>query len=453
MAFFECNLPRATEIPSIYQPEMMHKLCETVEIVHERTNKLNGALALAQKSCSNFSGESFQRVAKQVFDISNERFDTMSESELSTISVALWDGVVDEPRVEWPNATVLYDTWFVTTKDWESLRHFGIGGSESSILQGCNHYQTPEGLWYDKLGYPDKMVDTSKQAIFDRGHFMEDAVIDTFCRITGSKRLRETRMFASKRYPHSTANIDAIIRLVDGNLAIFEAKSAIADKKGDWFGEKIPPNYVTQMRQYAGVLNDDRIAGVYIGMIPVRDVTVDGTYLGSAYNGEYFHHYVERDKEAEEEVLSAEEEFWQNHIVANVKPDPSLDPELDAEVMKKYRETPLTGDSEKKTLASTYAEHEELLDNLRMAEDNAREAKAALEVAEKKRDILRNQVCDMMGENQIAVFADADGKPEFTVKNTIIRKDGVDMKKLKAFFPAAYAECRKESVFTRFSCK
>ena len=32
------------------------------------------------------------------------------------------------------------------------------------------------------------------------------------------------------------------------------------------------------------VLDDPRIEGAYIGMIPVADVTLDGTYIGSAYN-------------------------------------------------------------------------------------------------------------------------------------------------------------------------
>ena len=447
MAFFECNLPHKNEVPKIYQPDLMKKLMQTVELVHARTEKLNKALLIAK-----FKPESFQRVAKQVFDISNDRFDAMPPEELGSLCKALWDGVEDQDRIEWPNATVLYDTWFVTTADWESLRHFGLGGSESSVHQGCNHYTTPQALWFDKLGYPNKMIDHSKQAIFDRGHFLEDRVIDTFCRITGSVRIRETRMFASKDFPHMTANIDAIIRLASGELAIFEAKSAVVGKKGDWFGNKIPPNYITQMRQYAGVLNDDRIKNVFIGMIPCADITIDGTFVGSAYNDDYFHHCLPRDKDEEQRILREGEEFWQKYVAANVEPPKSLDPELDAATTLSYKPNPITDPAET-PVEGKYDDHKEFFDALTAAEREYSENKTLLEILEQKRDMLRNEAKELLGASTSGSFVDQDGHTVLTIKNAPQKRTSIDAKKLKQFFPDAYEECAKTSVFTKFSLR
>lgn len=54
------------------------------------------------------------------------------------------------------------------------------------------------------------------QAVFDRGHFMEDNVVEAFLKLTDFKRIPETRMFRSKKYPHALADIDAIIQAPDG---------------------------------------------------------------------------------------------------------------------------------------------------------------------------------------------------------------------------------------------
>lgn len=474
--WFECNLPLPQEIPQFYHWDMMQKLMTTVERVYDRTDKLNRGLDL----CTGMKPETYQRLAKKVFDISNASFDAMTPEDLAKMCRMLYDGTEATSREEWPNAIVLYDTWFVTVKDWEALRHFGIGGSESSIIMGENHYQTKQGLFYDKLGYPDKQIDYTKNAIFERGHFLEDNVVDTFCRLTGSTRVNETRMFASKRYPHSTANIDAIIRTASNKLAVFEAKSAMAEKKGDWMGSKIPPNYITQMHQYSGVLNDDRIDGVYIGMIPVADIAVDGTYIGSAYSSkEYFHHYIPRDEAAKQfeiEVLSAEEEFWQNHIAVNVDPGPSGDAEMDKKVHLSFEPNPIT-DPVAEPVEANYTDYEELLDSLRQSEKAYTEKKRELERMEADRDNLRNEVLNILGSSTVGVFRDQDGNPEITIKNSPITKTTVDAKLLKLLAnggpvnlagtgledvdpkilmevaKSLYQSCIKESTYSRFSVK
>lgn len=452
---FECNLPHGHEVEMVYQPDLMKKLCETVDKVHARHELLNKALALSGLNFGTFHKHAM-KVWKNFNDTNDEHpemFDALDPQVLANMVLAFYTGHNEPDFIEWPNAVVLYDTAFVSTKDWEALRHLGIGGSESSILQDVNHYTTKEGLWFDKLGYPDKAIDHSKQAIFDRGHFMEDRVIDTFCKRTGSVRIIETRMFRSRRYPHATANIDAIIRTISGELAIFEAKSAMAGKKGDWMGTKIPPNYITQMYQYAAVLDDDRIKKIYIGMIPVEDITIAGDYVGSAYSDrEYFSHCLERDLEREDEILAAEEEFWNTYIVTNVKPDVSLDPELDAQVAMSFKPNPIT-EPGAPAIELKYADHKELLDQLRAAERAYTEVNQTAEIAKKKRDNLRLAINEIIGASPNARFLNDDGEPELTIKNTVVHRESVDTKTLKQFNPEIYELYKKDSSFIKTSVK
>ena len=197
--YFECNID--PKIPQFYHPEIYSRLVNTVALIHERTDKLNAALdSCSLKGCMT-RGATFAGIAKTVFDYSTEKFDAMTAKELASVADMLYDGNDAEDRIEWPNAVVLFDTRFVTTRDWEALRHIGIGGSDSSVLMGCSPYQSEEGLWYEKLGYPEYVSEEEKQAVFDRGHFLEDTVIDTFCRLVGARRIPESRMFRHRDYP------------------------------------------------------------------------------------------------------------------------------------------------------------------------------------------------------------------------------------------------------------
>ena len=111
---------------------------------------------------------------------------------------------------------------------------------------------------------------------------MEDRVIDAFLKLTGFKRIPETRMFRSRKYPHQTANIDGIVISPDGRIFVFEAKTTVAENWDAWKDGKIPRSYVPQTRQYPAVLDDDRVQGTYIGCLFIVDLIVGGLYVGSA---------------------------------------------------------------------------------------------------------------------------------------------------------------------------
>lgn len=452
LRYFECNLPR--QIPTYYRPEIYGKLRDCVNLVYKRTEKLNAA-------CDRMAGEkqmkpaTFHSLAKSVFDLSPERFDAMSADKLCKVIEALYSGTDAPDRVDWPNAVVLFDTAFVSTKDWESLRHFGIGGSDSSVIMGISPYQTEEGLWYEKVGYPELVADEGRQAVFDRGHFMEPKVIEAFCRMTGAVVIPESRMFQSKKYPHSTANLDAVLKMPSDKLVLFEAKSAVDcfNKIGEWLGENVPPNYVTQTHQYLGVMDDPRVDGVYIGMLPCKDVVLADIYVGSNFDpSRYFHHFEARDEIYESEILAAEDDWWKSHVETGLKPAASKNSKLDRAVAARYTPSPLS-DPTIAPVELSYSQYEDLYNRLLSAEEDVQTMKAKLDTVTNFRDTLRDEFIAAMGGSQEALLVDRNRVPLFVLRNGVVRRDGINMESLKQYFPDAYEKCRKPIVYTTFSTK
>lgn len=315
MSYFECNLPH--QAPVWLHFTVYQQFQAMLNAIHVRMEKLDDAL-----KASGLDGATFSKHAKMLFDHRPESFDRCTAMEIAEFTRLVDDGVKAEPRMEWPNAMVVVDTAFVTTKEWESLRHFGIGGSEASVILGVSPYQTGTSLYHNKVGTPVKFPESDDSDwVFERGHILEDKVISAFCKTTGAKIVPETRMFASKTHPYCTANIDGIIKFSDGRFFVLEAKTTIADNWKAWESDKIPAHYVPQTRQYPAVLNDDRICGTYISCIFTHDQVLNGTYLGSEYDDRKFVcRFVPRDQDAEEAQLLAEEEWFNEYVTSNEEP-------------------------------------------------------------------------------------------------------------------------------------
>ena len=55
---------------------------------------------------------------------------SMSMDEVAEVAIALAPQVQNEPeRLDFPNAVALFDCRFISTKEWEHLRRYSIGGS------------------------------------------------------------------------------------------------------------------------------------------------------------------------------------------------------------------------------------------------------------------------------------------------------------------------------------
>lgn len=247
----------------------------------------------------------------------------LTPQDLAGIAKALADTVTAQPRLEFPNAIALFDCRFISTKEWEHIRRYSIGGSEAAAVLGISHFQSPRSIFGEKRRTPLPNHDIGRQHIFAYGHAVEDFVIDSAAEKLGAERCREHRMFAHKEYPCITCNPDEILRFPDGRLALYEAKTAYRMKADEWrLG--MPDYYVPQPRQYLEVLNDPRLTDGYIGVC-----------FGGSPRDQIIHKF-ERDAKAGAEQIQKIVEYWTGYIVPDKLPPLTGDASLDLEALYRY---------------------------------------------------------------------------------------------------------------------
>lgn len=249
---------------------------------------------------------------------------SLTPEQLAQVGVALADNVSGAmPRLDFPNAIALFDCRFLSTKEWEHVRRYSIGGSEASTVLGVSHYQTPRSLYYEKKAPVQEPENIGRQHILDYGHYVEDHIVSSFAATLGAIVYPEHRMFAHAEYPFITCNPDGIFMFPDGHLELFEAKTAFRMKRDEWKAG-IPDYYEPQPRQYLEVLNDPRLLGGHIGVC-----------LGGDPMDRLCHRY-ERDAQKGAAQIQQVVAFWNDYIVAGVLPPLSGNMKLDMEAVYKY---------------------------------------------------------------------------------------------------------------------
>lgn len=116
-------------------------------------------------------------------------------------------------------------------------------------------------------------------------------------------------MYVHDQYSFMMANID---RLVMGERAGLECKTASPYQADRWKDGKIPEWYYLQCQHYMKVLE------------------MDGWYLAVLIYGKGFQYtYLPRDEELLDHLVKIEKDFWENHIQAKVMPSPDGSKEAD----------------------------------------------------------------------------------------------------------------------------
>ena len=448
--FFECNLP--VEAPLYLHYEIFDEFKRVCDRIRERHKKLQEALEL-----SGMKPETFQVLTSTLFKQleqasgNADAFDAKTPQQLSDYAKLMF--VCDEPyeRLDFPNADVLFDTAYATVKEWESMRHLGIGGSDSAVVEGTSKFRTKLDLYHDKCGTPLVIdINADKRSVFERGHIMEDSVIDRYCAVSGASRIRDTRMFRSKRYPHNIADIDAILRMPNDEIWLFEAKTTVAANYDAWKDNKVPPYYETQTHHYLAVLDDEKVCGTHIGCLFTYDLSICGMYAGSQYDASRFvSRNIERNLSLEEELLKRNEEFWNNYVDPGIPPDGSGD------------------DKEKDLIKALTGNADPSLPVLNMTtENNVRDINYYMELC-KQEDELKKQI-EMLKDEKLGVQTTlieqlgqaVEGRVDlpdgyYEVRYPPVRKIKTDLEKMEALYPDAFADCvsvDKESS-RRFSVK
>ena len=128
---------------------------------------------------------------------------------------------------------------------WLKMRTQGIGGSDAGTIVGLNPWKSKYELWLEKTGQvvPEDISD--REPVY-WGNRLEDIVAQEFTRQTG-KKVRRHGMVQDDAHPFLFANVD---RMVAGEKAGLECKTANGFKASLWEGDEVPASYYCQCQHY-----------------------------------------------------------------------------------------------------------------------------------------------------------------------------------------------------------
>ena len=196
---------------------------------------------------------------------------------------------------------VVVKTNNLTREEWLKYRTGGIGGSDVSIIAGINPFKSVHQLWLEKTGQVEPEQTESEFAHF--GTLLEPIVRKEFTERTGIKVRQRHMLLQSEEYPFMYADLDGVIN-EDGELAIFEAKTASQYKMDTW-EEDVPAGYILQVQHYMAVTGAKK------------------TYIAALVGGNHFvYHVVERDEVMIAKIIAMEKYFWETHVLGGVEPVP-----------------------------------------------------------------------------------------------------------------------------------
>ena len=232
----------------------------------------------------------------------------------------------------------------ISTKDmpreeWLKYRRKGIGGSDAGAICGVNPYSTALKVYQDKTSEEPGIIDSESMR---QGRDLEDYVARRFMEATGKKVRKSNFMYQHDSYPFMLADID---RMVVGEDAGLECKTASAFSADKWKDDEVPEHYILQCMHYMAVTGTK---AWYIAVV----------LLGKEFKWKK----IERDDEMIRDLIKIEQDFWFGHVVPRIMPEPDGSKEYD-ELLNRYFHTarkastiPLVGFDEK------LARRQEILD-------------------------------------------------------------------------------------------
>ena len=124
-------------------------------------------------------------------------------------------------------------------------------------------------------------------------------------------------MFYDEKNSFMLADVD---RMIVGENAGLECKTASPYMADHWRDDNIPLSYLIQCYHYMSVCN------------------ADAWYIAVVIYGKAFKYYrIERDDEAIELIIRIEKDFWYNHIIPKVLPDPDGSKTADSAIAEHFK--------------------------------------------------------------------------------------------------------------------
>lgn len=245
---------------------------------------------------------------------------------------------------------------------WLEVRNKGIGGSDAGIIAGVNLWKKPYELWLNKTNQVEAEDISSKDAVHF-GNILEQVVADEFCLRTG-KKVRKCGTLQDDEYEFLLANVD---RMVVGENAGLECKTASAYSSKYWEDDEVPDSYYLQCQHYMMITGCER------------------WYIACLIGGQKFiWKTIERNEDDIKALKDLEIKFWQDNVIGMVPPP------VDGSDACTAALTGLYPGGEKKAVAN--------LDSFKEHIEKIAAYKQSIKDLEDQVSLLQNQIKEEMGD-------------------------------------------------------
>lgn len=293
---------------------------------------------------------------------------------------------------------------------WLQLRKTGLGGSDAGAVCGLNPYISPMNVFLDKCS--DEICETDNEAM-RQGRDLEEYVARRFMEATGLKVHRSNMMYRSREYPFMIADVD---RLVIGEDAGLECKTASAYNADKWKDGAVPKHYLMQCYHYMAVTGRK---AWYIAVV----------VLGQGFTYEK----ITWDDRIIQDLVQIERHFWDQYVVPGVMPPPDGSKACD-EALQQYFHR-----SQKGEMVPLVGFDEKLDRRMEISEQIK-----SLEQEQKKID---QEIKLFLGQSEMA------SSGQYQVSWQTVVSNRLDTKRIKAEQPGLYQDYLVESSTRKFTVK
>lgn len=280
-----------------------------------------------------------------------------------------------------------------TRAEFHARRAKGIGGSDIGVILGLSEYNTPEGLWEEKVGI--RPGDDSWNADKERGIAFETLALQRFERRTG---YAVTRIAPSVHpdHPWMLASTDAMA-IIEGEEVVAEVKVPSLGKFSRIKREGLPYTWQLQGQWYMMVKGWKKV--VFVIFCPDRMADL--------------HFIVEENLEQQKMIFEAAREFWT--LVENMTPPKNVIREVQDQQIVVVGEVEKRIDPAFTDAVQMYKEARDLLKNAETVKEDA-EQRVREVVGEDRRGVFE---APGIGRVHIKI---RDGKRSFNQKALINAK-------------------------------
>lgn len=306
----------------------------------------------------------------------------------------------------------LVNTNDISHEEWLKYRKMGITGTDAACICGLNPYKSAMQVFVDKT--TDVTEDYDNESM-RQGRDLEQYVAERFSEMYGKKVRRINAICVSDEHPWMLADFD---RVLVGERAGLECKTVSAYGADKWKDGKMPIHYQLQCQHYLAVSGYDcwYIAALILGR-------------------EFIVHKIERDEELIQNLITIEERFWKDNVLAGIMPEPDGSKQA-GELLAKYYP------SEKGKKAA-------LTEQFDLQLQRREELKELIEKLETEKKTIEQTLIKYLGEQE---STEAESI-KFFVRWTSYPTARVDTDRLKKEAPEIYEQYKKVSSANRLMIK